>query len=185
MKQFTDKLALRKYALQKLRKQSFYRYQASKKINRHLEQILAKLDPQSVLFYLPMSHEVDVRPLLLKERKKRKVYVPFMEGDSFKMVRYSLPLRRAKYGILETYNKSLTIKKVDVIIVPVLAVDKVYKRIGFGKGMYDRFVARLTQRPILLFVQQTKIQSPLLVGDHYDIEADYYITAKTIKHIKK
>ena len=49
--------------------------------------------------------EVDVLPLINKLRKKQvNVYVPYMEGDSFKVVKYRLPLEKKEFGIKEPNN---------------------------------------------------------------------------------
>ncbi|KIM10389.1 MAG: hypothetical protein KU37_10655 [Sulfuricurvum sp. PC08-66] len=169
---------MRTYAKKRLDKERFYRYQASKKISLKIASLIAQHNPQSILFYLPMAHEVDLRPLMWALRPYKRIYVPFMEHDSFKMVPFALPFFRSKYAILQPKKSHRTVTKVDMAIVPILAFDKAYKRIGFGKGMYDRFFARLTTKPITIFVQTKRIESPHILTDAYDIRADYVVTAK-------
>lgn len=185
MKNITNKKAFRKQAIAKLHANSYYRYQASKKIEQKLERLIQHKNPKSILFYIPMEHEANITTLLKKQRKKRKVYLPFMVDDSFKMVGYSLPLKRAKFGIWEAKNSIKTIKHVDMIIVPMLGVDRNYKRIGFGKGMYDRFVERLQQKTLLVFVAQTLLQTHHTITNSYDIKANYIITSKKYLTIKR
>ncbi len=62
------------------------------------------------------------------------------------------------------------------MIVPVVGVDGDLRRVGFGKGMYDRFYATLKRRPVVVFVQRKKCMTKERICDAYDIEADYYIT---------
>jgi 5-formyltetrahydrofolate cyclo-ligase len=50
------------------------------------------------------------------------------------------------------------------------------KRIGFGKGMYDRFFDRLGYKPIMVFTQLILCKSEKILSDNYDIQADYIIT---------
>jgi len=104
-----------------------------------VESIIREKRPESILFYLPMPIEVDLRKLMNKERKKYKIFVPFIVKESFKMIKYRLPLRRNIYNIYEPPQSHLKIKDVDMIIVPVVGVDGACKRVGFGKGMYDRY----------------------------------------------
>ncbi len=177
-------MTLRTWAKKKLDKRIPYNFADSAKVESSLELIIELHNPKSILFYLPLVHEVDISKLLKKERKKRVVYVPFMVGDSFKMVAYRLPLVQGKFNIKETRNSFLNIKHVDMIIVPIIGIDKTYRRIGFGKGMYDRFYERLTKKPIVIFLQTTLCFSSSTVTDDYDIKADYVITPKKLKIIK-
>ncbi len=180
-----DKMALREWAKKKIDQRKPYLFADSAKVNAQLESLIQKHDPRSILFYIPMDHEVDVHKLLIKERKKRKVYAPFMVGDSFKMVAYRQPLVRGRFNILEPKQSFFNIKDVDMMIVPTLGIDKTYRRIGFGKGIYDRFYARLKRKPLVIFIQTTLCYSSSLVTDDYDIKADYVITAKKLLKIYK
>ena len=178
-----DKASFRKECMKKLKKAS----RGSKRYNTHqvvksLENVLLSLNPQSVLFYMPLPFEVDVRALLNKNRKIRKCYVPFMVEESFKMVRYRLPLKRGNFGVYEPKDSLLTIKNVDVAIVPVVGVDADARRVGFGKGMYDRFFAQLKTKPITIFVQLDACVCKEKITDYYDVQADLYITPKTINY---
>jgi 5-formyltetrahydrofolate cyclo-ligase len=153
-------------------------FSKDKKISQKIEKILQKHQPKSILFYLPLSLEVSLNSLLKKYRKKVKIYVPFIEGESFKMVEYRLPLEKNSVGILEPKMHSLAQKNVDLIIVPVVGIDKNMQRVGFGKGMYDRFFEKLQKKPIVVFVQREFCHSSDKVCDKYDIKCDYYLTSK-------
>ncbi len=99
-----------------------------------------------------------------------------MQDDSFKMVKYRLPLKKRKFGIYEPNNSFMKPKKIDLAIVPIVGVDVLNKRIGFGKGMYDRFFYRLKYRPTIVFTQLVLCKSKEILSDNYDIKADYIIT---------
>ncbi len=100
-----------------------------------------------------------------------------MIGDSFKIVKYRLPLHGKKFGIKEPNNSFFKAAKIDVAIVPIVGVDAIGKRIGFGKGMYDRFFDRIDYQPKLIFTQLTLCKSDKILSDKYDIQADYIITS--------
>jgi len=181
-----DKASFRKESIQKL-KYASSRSKISKnhRIMSVLDVLLDDIDPKSILFYLPLSFEADLRLLLEKQRRKiRKCYVPFMVSESFKMVPYRKPLKRGSFGVSEPKNTLLKIKNVDVAIVPVVGVDTDARRVGFGKGMYDRFFAKLTKKPITIFIQLEECICDVKVTDHYDVQADIYITPQTIKYRK-
>ncbi len=174
-----DKQRFRKACLKKLRESPpLLRYAKDKKIIRQIEHILDREKPRSVLFYLPMDLEVDLRSLMDKYKKKLKIFVPFIEEESFKMVEYRLPLEKNSFGILEPKSAFFAHKKVDLIIVPVVGVDGNMQRVGFGKGMYDRFFEKLHKKPVVLFVQREQCYTPQHLCDMYDIRCDYYITSK-------
>ena len=142
--------------------------------------------PSSVLLYLPLKNEINLEKLLKQLRRmKIKVYVPFMLGKSFKMIPYRLPLSTKKFGIREPNFTYKTITQVDIAIVPVVGVDAVAKRIGFGKGMYDRFFATLNKKPITIFTQMKTCLSREIISDDYDIQADIYITPEKKIFINK
>lgn len=181
-----DKASFRKQSIKKL-KYASSRSKISKdhRIMSVLDDLLSEINPRSILFYLPLEFEADLRLLLEKQRRKiRKCYVPFMVSESFKMVPYRKPLKRGKFGVSEPNNSLLKIKNVDVAIVPVVGVDTDARRIGFGKGMYDRFFARFTQKPITIFVQLEECVCDVKITDYYDVQADIYITPKIIKYRK-
>lgn len=155
----------------------FLKYYKNKIIVKKLEEFIKRSDSKNILLYIPLGIEVDVKPLIISLRKIRKnVYVPFMQGDSFKIVKYRLPLHKKRFGIKEPNNSFLKAKKIDVAIVPVVGVDAIGKRIGFGKGMYDRFFGNLGYEPIMVFTQLILCKSEKILSESYDIQANYIIT---------
>lgn len=165
-------------SIKRLKFQSlFLKYYKNKIIVQKLEKLIYKKDINNILVYNPLEMEVDIRPLINKLRKKNKnVYIPFMRGESFKIVKYRLPLQKKKFGIKEPNNSFLTPRKLDVAIIPVVGVDAVFKRIGFGKGMYDRFFCNLGYAPTMIFTQLILCKSSEILTNDYDIQADYIIT---------
>jgi len=176
-----DKKTFRKACLKRLQKAErsgkFYR---NRIVLKRIGSIIKKYNPKTILLYLPMGHEVDVRPLFRRLRRNRKIYVPFMEGESFKLVQYRLPLSEKQFGIMEPMNSHFYLSKIDLAIVPVVGVDGRFRRIGFGKGMYDRFFGSLKQKPLTVFVQLAKCYTKKRITDDFDVLADIYITPEDI-----
>jgi len=136
-------------------------------------------EAKNILLYIPLSAEVDVKPLikLLRKRKDTKVYVPYMKGDSFIPVEFRYPLRVKRFGIKEPpYSKCLK-KDLDLVVVPIVGIDLTFRRVGFGAGMYDRFYERLGYRPITVFTQLKLCISKEIITSSHDIKPDYIITA--------
>lgn len=155
----------------------FLKYYKNKIIVKKLENFIIKSESKNILLYIPLGIEVNVNPLIILLRKKKKmVFVPFMQGDSFKIVKYRLPLYKKRFGIKEPNNSFLKPKKIDLAIVPIIGIDKLNKRIGYGKGMYDRFFGRLSYKPTIIFTQLVLCKSEKILSNSYDIQADYIIT---------
>ncbi|MCD6172746.1 MAG: 5-formyltetrahydrofolate cyclo-ligase [Sulfurimonas sp.] len=153
-------------------------------LNQKLLKELKKRKNCSILFYYPLGFEADIRKTLLKMRQISNVYVPFMQQQSFKMVPFRLPLKKKKFGIFEAGNTIRNINKIDIAIVPAIGVDTNLQRVGFGKGMYDRFFAKLKKKPYTIFIQPEICYTKEKVCDSYDISCDMLLTPKT-KIVKK
>ncbi|MEA1983698.1 MAG: 5-formyltetrahydrofolate cyclo-ligase [Campylobacterota bacterium] len=179
------------------RKNSLKRLKNSHKYNRLYrtslinKQLLEQINPNKrmkILLYYPLSMEVDIRKVINILRQKCDVYIPFMVGESFKMVPFRLPLHKKKFGIFEAGNTHLDIKKIDIAIVPTVGVDGNLQRVGFGKGMYDRFFEKLQKRPYTIFTQLEFCYTEEFICDEYDIACDLLVTPrKTIgkKNVKR
>jgi len=159
------------------------RYYITKRINQKLLKHLKGVKNRRILFYYPLEFEADIRQSLIFLRKKCEILLPFMEGTSFKMVRFRLPLKRKKFGILEAGNSHRQIKTVDIAVVPVVGVDINLQRIGFGAGMYDRFFEKLKKKPYTIFIQPKLCFTKERICDDYDISCDILLTPQ--KNIKR
>jgi len=132
-----------------------------------------------ILLFIPLKNEVDINLLIKRlRREKKEIFVPFMEKESFKMVKYGLPLKKKKFSILEPFNKNKTLAKIDLAIVPIIGMDKSFKRVGFGKGMYDRFFSKLPYKPKIIFVQLRPCISKEILTDKFDIKGNEFISFK-------
>ncbi len=161
----------------------FNKYYYSKKIGWQLYNICK--DYKNILFFIPMENEADIHWVLKKlRREKKNIFVPFMEDLSFKMVKYQLPLKKKKFSILEPVNKQKTLVKIDLAIVPVVGIDSSFRRIGFGKGMYDRFFESLGYKPEMVFVQLKPCFSKNILTEKHDVRANEYISFNIYKRSK-
>jgi 5-formyltetrahydrofolate cyclo-ligase len=159
------------------------RYYYSKKIGWSLYEVCKGY--KNILFFIPMKNEVDIHWVLKRlRREKKNIFVPFMEDLSFKMVKYQLPLIKKKFSILEPVNKQKALVKIDLAVVPVVGVDSTFRRIGFGKGMYDRFFAKLNYKTKVVFVQLKPCYSKVVLTENHDIKADLFISFNIIKRRK-
>jgi len=120
---------------------------------RKLYTLIDSLQAERIMLYLPLKTEVNLYPLIRQLRKEGKtLYVPFMEGESFRLVKYRYPLKKKRFGIKE------------------------FRRVGFGKGMYDRFFEKeIKNIKTTVFVARRLCYAKDVVTDDYDVKADVVI----------
>jgi len=173
------KKEFREYCLKRLRKASgIGSYKKDKTVLNALYAMIRHDNARNIMLYLPLGTEVDLYPLMKQlRREKRALYVPFMEGKSFSLVKYRYPLETKRFGIKEPKNsKQYRTKKIDIAIVPIVGMDVTHRRVGFGKGMYDRFFEKeIKNINKIVFVARELCYSKEKITDHYDIEADVVI----------
>ena len=90
-----------------------------------------------------------------------------------------------KWGIEEPKSgKVILAEQLDVVLLPLLAYDKMGNRVGYGKGFYDRFLS--TCRPDCLKVGLSLFDPVELIEDinPMDVPLDYCITPDTIWEFK-
>ena len=151
-----------------------------KSICNKIKKIIKFEDVKNILFYIPLEIEVDVRGLLNKLRRERKynIFVPYMIGNSLKIVPYRLPLKRKKYKIKEPNNSYFKYKvNIDLAIVPIVGTDSSKRRVGYGVGFYDRYFASNKKIPKIIFTQRCLCKSINILTLNHDIKADYIVTA--------
>lgn len=145
-------------------------------INNLLIKELKSLKGKNILLYYPLSMEADIRKTILHLRKKNYLFIPFMENESFKIVPFRLPLQKKKFDIYEAGNSLKKIKNIDIAVVPVVGVDGNLQRVGFGKGMYDRFFGKLKKKPYTIFIQPNICFTKKLLCDYYDVKGDMLLS---------
>ena len=132
--------------------------------------------------YYPYNYEIDILQILEKfEKKKFIITLPkIMKNSQMDFFQWSKndPLSINKFGIPEPISK--VVKYPDVLLVPLLAFDKNFNRIGYGGGFYDRYIKKMRKRKKVLtigfaysFQKFKKVPT-----NNYDIKLDFIITNK-------
>lgn len=103
-----------------------------------------------LLLYVSMRSEVGTHTIISEALEQgRRIYIPYCDGDRlgiFPLQNWE-QLETKAFGILEPKDdllKELPDPKefpIDVILVPGLAFDTQFNRLGYGKGHYDRLLA--------------------------------------------
>jgi 5-formyltetrahydrofolate cyclo-ligase len=121
----------------------------SEKIVEHLLSSRLFEQARAIGLFWPMleRNEVDVRPIDRAAREKSKlVAYPFLRGEGEMALLVCDPgsLEERGNGFAEPPESAVEVDNEGlVVIVPALAVDETGHRIGYGKGFYDRLLARI------------------------------------------
>jgi len=106
-------------------------------------------EARSVLLYAPMAGELDIWPLLEEALASGKSvglprYEPAAGAYTIRQVRDPLrDLQPGHYGIREPGENcaGFLLNRLDLLLVPGVAFDLQGRRLGRGKGYYDRLLA--------------------------------------------
>jgi len=176
-----DKKTFRKICIERAKKRRGMKgYKFDKVLNRRLYELIKSQKSHSIMLYIPLKIEINISSLILKLRREKKtLLVPFMEGESFSLVKYRLPLIRKQFGVKEPRNINKYKHKIDLAIVPIIGTDGTLRRVGFGKGFYDRFFEKNHQKiHKIVFVGREYCVSSKIITDDYDVKGSLYLTPK-------
>ena len=99
-----------------------------------------KMNNKIIGGYYPYNYEANVIPILERfEKLKYTISLPKISKDSrmnFFFWSTKDPLNINKYGIPEPITNKIIYP--DILLVPLVAYDKNYNRLGYGGGFYDR-----------------------------------------------
>ncbi|MDU7693416.1 MAG: 5-formyltetrahydrofolate cyclo-ligase [Helicobacter sp.] len=131
----------------------------------------------NIMIYCPFGFELDIFPLIFYLKKHPldfRIFAPKVSNKKIECIRFSLPLKRDKLGILAPNGVKSNLK-LDVVIVPILGMDYDFARVGFGLGLYDRFMHGLRKKPAVIFATKKLIFSSNKLGESHDIRGDFVI----------
>jgi len=106
-------------------------------------------DAEALMIFLPLTHEVDARPIAVRAWQAGKtVTVPLVSYEQRRMMPLAIrslaePMEADRYGVRTPIDgEPIPPEMIDLVVVPGLAFDVEGRRIGRGGGFYDRFLAQ-------------------------------------------
>lgn len=129
--------------------------------------------------------EVDTSPLINRLKQFNEVCVPVSNFNNKSMEHMLLNentiFQEGTMGIPEpVIGEFVKVEDIDVVIVPLLAVDQNGNRLGYGKGFYDRFLAQCKPSTIFIGLTMFDIHDDFEDVDPYDVPLHYVVTPKGI-----
>ena len=102
----------------------------------------------TVAVYLPIGSEIDPRPLMGKLIEAgANLALPCVQDDGtmvYRAYKRGDMLEQRPFGLLEP-NAEVPLVSPTLVITPLLAFDRNGNRLGYGKGHYDRALAKLRE----------------------------------------
>ena len=142
---------------------------------------------RTVLGYLPLATEVDLRPLLA-DAIARGIRVAVPEVTSEGVFRPCL-LRSLEPADLETGPMGIALPRrrepvetaeIDLALVPGLAFDVAGQRLGRGGGFYDRFLPGLRREASTVGVCFGLQRVPQVPSEKHDARVEWLATASDV-----
>lgn len=138
--------------------------------------------------FLPImgQREVDTKFLLqLLYKKDKKIVVSRSDFETREMTHFQFAdgvrLKENQYGIPEPVNGiTVPVEQIQVVFVPLLAFDHSGNRVGYGKGFYDRFLAKCKTGTIKIGLSFFEAVAPWEDVFESDVKLDYCVTPEKI-----
>ena len=162
------------------------REQANLKICQFLEEWEKFRISETILTYMPMHSEVDLRPLVAGYSSKRWAIPRILpKGQMIFQLYDPSALVLHPYGMWEPHPDCLimTPEEIQLTLVPGLAFDHQGWRLGYGGGFYDRFLSNFAGKFVGITYEK-------LVLDHiphntYDIPMQFLVTEKRLANFNR
>lgn len=139
--------------------------------------------------FVPIERLNEINTWHILDAVQAEFYLPVMtDNDQLIHVKYEGKefLKKNSFGILEPkIGTTISADKLDLVIVPLLAIDDKGFRVGYGKGYYDRFLKSC--KPDCLFIGLHYFDEFEKIDDVHsaDIALHYCVTPKRILNFRK
>ncbi len=166
------------------------RLDKSNAIIRNLKALKEFQKAEVILMYASLADEVETLSLIgeLAEEGKKSVCCPVTQGDEMEFYKILSvdDLKEGNFHVLEPEplaERRLELQK-DVhycMLMPGLMFDKMGNRLGYGKGYYDKYLARLPENMNLttIALSYEEMIKDIIPAEETDWRVDYVVTENT------
>lgn len=128
---------------------------------------------ENVMLFYPKTFEIDLRPLLSDDKN---FYLPRVCGENLLVCPFEIgdEVKLSEFKICEPCSNPVEPDKLDLVIVPALAVDKNGYRLGYGGGFYDRFLSKYPVKSLSVVCSEFVLET--VHPEKFDIKVDFLVT---------
>lgn len=157
---------------------------AADRVFERVENSAAFQMAEKILMYHSLPDELETRRFLKKWKDIKKFFLPRVNGVNLELLPYDeTKLEIGSFYIEEpTGNDLHPIEEIELIIVPGVAFDSQGRRLGRGKGFYDRLLKSSKATKIGIGYEFQLVDQ--LPSEPHDIPMDIIITEHTTLRIK-
>ncbi|MGB1232421.1 MAG: 5-formyltetrahydrofolate cyclo-ligase [Winogradskyella sp.] len=152
---------------------------------------LLKLDIWNTSFYhvfLTIEEQKEINTdyiLNVLAGKDKNIILSKSNFENYSMTHFLLTdntkIKKNAYNIPEPIDGiEVETSKLDVVFIPLLAFDNTGNRIGYGKGFYDRFLAKCKPKTIKIGLSFFEAEHQTFKVSKDDIKLDYCVTPNKI-----
>ena len=161
-----------------------FRAEAARSVSFHFFDKIAFSPEDAIAGYWSIRDELDCQPILVKlVDGGQTVILPVVTGASepLEMRVWSLdtPLYEAGFGTLAPSDLAPRLEP-DVILVPLLGFDAAGTRLGYGGGYYDRTLAVMQKRPMLVGLAFAAQRFDHIPRAAHDVPLDAVVTEEGV-----
>lgn len=158
---------------------------AANEVFSRLEKTAAFMLAERIMMYHSLPDELYTHDFLSKWSGKKRFYLPRVNGVDLEILPYhESRLELGSFHIEEPTGSDVADpSEIELVIVPAVAYDRKGRRLGRGKGFYDRFLKTTKATKIGVGYEFQLFDE--IPSEPHDVGMDMVITQKTTIVIKK
>lgn len=134
---------------------------------------------RTIAFYHPLRDEISPYELLERLGEGQRAVLPWFQGRDARMLFREAPaVEPSPWGVLQPAAQAAALAP-DTVLVPLVAADRAGRRIGHGKGHYDRALAHLREGGAVSTIGlawEPQILDQAIPADPWDVPLDAIAT---------
>ena len=161
------------------------RKSAAEEVFDRLEKTAAFMLADRIMMYHSLPDELDTHAFLRKWSNRKKFYLPRINGVDLEVLPYEESrLELGTFHIEEPTGNDLTDPSdIELVVVPAVAYDREGRRLGRGKGFYDRFLMQTKATKVGVGYEFQLVDE--LPSEPHDVPMDMVVTQYTTIIVKK
>lgn len=152
---------------------------AAREVFDRLEKTAAFLLADRIMMYHSLPDELSTHDFLKKWSGKKRFYLPRVNGVNLEVLPYEESrLELGSFHIEEpTGNEMTDPSEIELVVVPAVAYDRQGRRLGRGKGFYDRFLQHTNATKVGVGYEFQLLDE--LPSEPHDVSMDMIVTQHT------